>query len=70
MHTPFLASLGLGADLYEDGYRDITNIDTSALVIRQMNELFHDLEDLECKPDIWWDRLRDVFPCNPWVTLV
>ena len=41
--------LALSADLYEAGYHNITNIDTSAVVIQQMNERYAENEDMECK---------------------
>jgi EEF1A lysine methyltransferase 4 len=40
---------GLGAELYDDGYTNITNIDTSLVVINQMNDRYSDREEMECK---------------------
>jgi hypothetical protein len=38
----------LGADLYEDGYHNITNIDQSSVVISQMHDRYSDKEEMEC----------------------
>jgi hypothetical protein len=40
---------GLGADLYAEGYENILNIDVSSVVVRQMSDLFAELENMECK---------------------
>jgi hypothetical protein len=40
--------LELGADLYEAGYTNITNIDISNVVISQMTHLHSGKEDMEC----------------------
>lgn len=45
----FSCIIGMGPDLYKDGYKDITSIDISPLVVERMTDLFQDLEDLECK---------------------
>jgi len=37
----------LGADLYEHGVKNITCVDTSAVVISQMSDRYLDLEDME-----------------------
>lgn len=41
--------LGLGPDLYDAGYTNITHIDTSMIVINQMNDRYFDREEMECK---------------------
>jgi hypothetical protein len=43
---------GLSANLYERGFRNITNIDISPVVINQMSDTYADLEEMECKFDI------------------
>ena len=42
----FCIALSIG--LYDSGYHNITNIDTSSVVIAQMNDRFADREDMEC----------------------
>lgn len=39
----------LSACLYERGFRNITNIDISKVVINQMSDTYADLEEMECK---------------------
>lgn len=41
--------LEMGADLYDLGYENITNIDMSSVVISQMNDRFSNREEMECK---------------------
>ena len=46
---PGCGSSSLGADLYDEGYLNITNIDMSSVVINQMGDLHADREEMECK---------------------
>lgn len=39
----------MSADLYDGGYHNITNIDTSSVLISQMNDRYIEKEDMECK---------------------
>ena len=39
---------GLGSDLYDDGFNNVTNIDISSVVISQMNDKYSEKEDMEC----------------------
>lgn len=39
----------MGARLYEEGFTNITCIDTSAVVINQMSERYSDKDEMECK---------------------
>ena len=39
----------LGADIYDTGVTNITNIDTSMVVINQMVDANRDREEMECK---------------------
>jgi hypothetical protein len=41
--------LELSASLYDRGFRNITNIDISTVVINQMSDTYADLEEMECK---------------------
>lgn len=41
--------LELGAEIYDLGYVNITNIDISSVVINQMSDLYSDREEMECK---------------------
>lgn len=41
--------VGLGANLYDKGYSNLTNIDTSSVVISQMSNLYADRQDMECE---------------------
>jgi hypothetical protein len=45
----FFYFTGLGAELYDDGFTNITNIDTSMVVINQMNDRYSDREEMECE---------------------
>ena len=47
-HAAICFILELGADLYSDGFTNITNIDISSVVISQMTTLFAKLEEMEC----------------------
>lgn len=38
---------GLGADLHQDGFLNITNVDQSAVVISQMADRYADREEME-----------------------
>lgn len=42
--------VALGAELYNDGFANITNIDTSAVVVNQMSDKYVELEEMECTP--------------------
>lgn len=44
---PGCGNSSLGAELYDAGYHNITNVDTSAVVIAQMNDRYLDKEDME-----------------------
>jgi len=44
--------LGLGADLYDCGFSNITNIDISTVVINQMGSLYANREEMECKRNL------------------
>jgi len=44
---PGCGNSSLGADLYDDGYLNITNVDTSSVVISQMTDLHGDREEME-----------------------
>lgn len=41
--------LALGEDMYDDGYKNITNIDYSSTVIKQMEERCSDRPEMRCK---------------------
>ena len=41
----------LGAALYDAGYMNITNVDSSSVVISQMTDRYADKEEMECKRD-------------------
>lgn len=41
--------LELGSDLYDFGYKNITNIDISTVVINQMSDTYAAKEEMECK---------------------
>lgn len=45
--VPGCGNSSLSADLYDCGYHNITNIDTSSVLIAQMNDRFADREDME-----------------------
>lgn len=45
---PGCGSSTLGASLYEEGMENITNIDSSSVVISQMKEKYSHLEEMEC----------------------
>jgi len=40
----------MGADLYDMGYKNITNIDVSEVVVQQMSDMYADKEDMEFIP--------------------
>jgi hypothetical protein len=42
------ACTDLGADLYDAGFLNITNIDISTVVINQMTDLHRTKEEMEC----------------------
>ncbi|GMI01971.1 hypothetical protein TrLO_g8149 [Triparma laevis f. longispina] len=44
---PGCGNSSLGADLYDEGYINVTNIDTSSVVINQMNDKYADREEME-----------------------
>jgi Thiopurine S-methyltransferase (TPMT) len=46
---PGCGSSRLGADLYDDGFVNITNIDISAVVISKMTDAHLGKEEMECK---------------------
>lgn len=39
----------LGEDMYKDGYKNITNIDYSKIVINNMAERCKDMPEMKCK---------------------
>lgn len=41
--------IALGADIYDAGYLNITNIDISTVVIAQMSDLYSNRDEMECK---------------------
>lgn len=41
--------LALGEDMYDDGYKNITNIDYSCTVIKQMAERCSDRPEMKCR---------------------
>lgn len=41
--------VALGADIYDAGYLNITNIDISTVVIAQMSDLYSNRDEMECK---------------------
>lgn len=49
INSSYNGLLGLGPDLYDAGYTNITHIDTSMVVINQMNDRYFDREEMECK---------------------
>ncbi len=44
---PGCGSSSLGAQLYKEGYTNITNIDSSKVVINQMSDRYQDLDQME-----------------------
>lgn len=40
---------GLGAEIYDSGYVNVTNIDISTVAINQMSANCADREEMECK---------------------
>ena len=40
--------LELGADLYDAGFTNVTNIDTSLVVINKMTDRYSDRDEMEC----------------------
>ncbi len=39
----------MGAELYNEGYKNITNIDVSEVLISQMNNIYSEKDEMECK---------------------
>ena len=46
---PGCGNARLGAALYDAGYLNITNIDSSSVVISQMTDRYADKEEMECE---------------------
>ena len=46
---PGCGNSSLGADLFNEGFENITNVDISSVVISQMNDLNKSKEAMECK---------------------
>jgi hypothetical protein len=42
-------SSGIGAELYDAGFLNITNIDISTVVINHMAQVYSSREEMECK---------------------
>jgi hypothetical protein len=54
---PGCGSSTIGAHLYKEGYTNITNIDTSSVLINQMSELYASLDQMEFTTmDAWYVR--------------
>lgn len=45
----YFCHAALGADIYDAGYLNITNVDISTVVIAQMSELYSNRDEMECK---------------------
>ena len=45
--VPGCGSSSLSADLFRDGYRNVTSVDISGVVIEQMTERYRDHEEME-----------------------
>ena len=48
MTTTSDSLLGFGERLYKDGFRNITNIDFSPVVIQEMHTKYASLDEMEC----------------------
>ncbi len=48
LHT-LMYVLELGADIYDNGFVNVTNIDISTVVINKMSDLYADREEMECE---------------------
>ena len=59
----------LGAALYDAGYTNITNVDSSSVVISQMTDRCADKEEMECKRDRA-SRLTNRISCSRGVALL
>ena len=56
--------VALSASLYDEGFKNITSIDTSEVVIMKMAEQFADKADMECKSICFHLQLRTDRHCS------